>query len=687
MKSLNSFINFRSSRPNLQSSNISLDRWLTVGSPSGLDAKWKQNPFMRFTVVLTLIFSIGVGNVWGDSYTITFGNNASSATAIASTVNASTAISDGTSYVTSKPFTVNSGNCYYGDTKTCIRIGQSGNSSSLSIALSSSGQVSATTIVVNANNPNNNNNKDAKLNVNDVGEQTTTGTADDYTFTINDDITSITLSGDKSIYIYSITVNYSTGCTNGTITYSAGSTTYTGSNAISGSHANDTKVCGSNLTLPGATFTTTGYTQDGWATSDGGAKVYNLSATNYSAEGNATLYPHWSANNYTVTWMSNGSQHTTTSVTYGSQPTLPSNPSSCDATSDTFYGWSTAEWSGTLDDVSDKTIYTDAFDMPAVTGDVTYYAVFAKAVKSDNFQLLGAAERFISGEDYLVEAYYSSTDHVLKAADYNSKAYQQVSENSWSLPSGGVNFDMSSRSSLCIWKIMSEGNNRFSFYNASDNKYLVLVDVLSGGNHYKNLIRSATKDATFIRTVVEGAGNNADKFTFESSSESGYYINSQTNYFHANATATQLYLYKRVTTYSKYLTTCCTKLGTINGSISRSQTKPSKIDSHLVIISVFQRSFCRMYLLNVLRLQWRLWAMLRLERPDCNALRIYSSFRYNGFNSFLVRLPFGRPICFPSALSLAKASRVRWLIRLRSISAERPKAKANTLDCISSPRR
>ena len=103
----------------------------------------------------------------------------------------------------------------------------------------------------------------------------------------------------------------------------------------------------------------------------------------------------------------------------------------------------------------------------------------------------------------------------------------------------------------------------------------------------------------------------------------------------------------------------CTPLGSVNGSISRSQTKPSKIDSHLVIISVFQRSFCRMYLLNVLRLQRRLRAMLRLERPDCNALRIYSSFRYNGFNSFLVRLPFGRPICFPSALSLAKASWVR----------------------------
>lgn len=68
MKSLNSFFIFRSSRPNSQSSDVSHDCRLTVGSPSGLDAKWKQNPFMRFAVVLTLIFSIGVGNVWGADY-------------------------------------------------------------------------------------------------------------------------------------------------------------------------------------------------------------------------------------------------------------------------------------------------------------------------------------------------------------------------------------------------------------------------------------------------------------------------------------------------------------------------------------------------------------------------------------------------------------------------------------------
>ena len=355
----------------------------------------------------------------------------------------------------------------------------------------------------------------------------------------------------------------SAGCTNGTITYSAGSTTHTGGNAISGSHANDTKVCSTNLTLPGATFTTTGYTQDGWATSDGGSKVYNLGATNYSTEGNATLYPHWTVNNYTVTWMSNGSQHTTTSVAYGSKPTFPSNPSSCDATSTTFYGWSTAEWTGALDDVSAKTIYTDASAMPAVTGAVTYYAVFAKAVKSDNFQLLTSSSNFISGEDYLIESYFSSTDHVLKAANYSGYSYQQTSENSWTLPSSGVNFDMSSKSDLCIWKITSEGNNQFSIYNASANKYLVLVKVST----YDNLILSATKDASFIRTVVKEDGY-SDVFKFESSAISGKHLYCAGSYWYAYTSAEEVYLYKRVTTYSKYLTNCCTNLGSINGSVS-----------------------------------------------------------------------------------------------------------------------
>ena len=155
-----------------------------------------------------LIFIFGIlFSVSSFAYTITFGNNASSATAITSTTKATTVISEGTEYVTYQPFTINSGNCYYGDTKTCIRIGKSGNSSSLTIALVDSCKIKASTIVINCNNIGGNKNTDATLSVNGSEDQVTTTTADDYVFSINDSITSITLVGSAAIRVYSITVN------------------------------------------------------------------------------------------------------------------------------------------------------------------------------------------------------------------------------------------------------------------------------------------------------------------------------------------------------------------------------------------------------------------------------------------------------------------------------------------------
>ncbi len=184
----------------------------------------------------------------------------------------------------------------------------------------------------------------------------------------------------------SIVVTYTSGgCSNGTITYSKGSTTYTGGNTITGSHANDTKVCSTNLTLPGETFFATGYTQDGWATSDGGSKVYNLGATDYSTEGDATLYPHWTTTNYTVHWKVNGndwegSTHgsPSTSVSYDTRPTtLPTAPltGDCDG-SKIFVGWS-ASTIATTTNTKPSDLFSTAADAPIVTEEVTFHAVFA----------------------------------------------------------------------------------------------------------------------------------------------------------------------------------------------------------------------------------------------------------------------------------------------------------------------
>ena len=197
-----------------------------------------------------------------------------------------------------------------------------------------------------------------------------------------------TLNADHYDYVYSFAEN-ATGTatfncslstkTTYTVQYNAGATTCTGGNAITGSHVNDTKTCGINMTLPGVVFTTTGYTQDGWATSDGGSKVYDLSATNYATEGDATLYPHWTANKYTVTWSVNGTNYSegtpSTSVNHGSHvSTLPTAPDPASYCGDVFVGWTDEEYSG---DSAPKRLYKTASEFPNATGNQTFYAVFA----------------------------------------------------------------------------------------------------------------------------------------------------------------------------------------------------------------------------------------------------------------------------------------------------------------------
>ena len=83
---------------------------------------------------------------------------------------------------------------------------------------------------------------------------------------------------------------------------------------------------------------------------------------------------------YGVTWMVNGEVLRVDSVRENSKPaSLPETPVSCSETSETFYCWCGASWSGILPDYlpdDAETIFT-ASEMPAVVMDVTYHAVFA----------------------------------------------------------------------------------------------------------------------------------------------------------------------------------------------------------------------------------------------------------------------------------------------------------------------
>lgn len=167
---------------------------------------------MRKIFTLLIVAILATATSWAAEYTITFGNKATQPTELLASVKASTAITGGLDYVTAKPFTENLGKSYYGggstDDKSSIRVGKSKNAATLSIALSESGQVKASSIVVNCKQMSDNN--AGTLAVNGLTAQNFPSSASDLTYTFSEptNITSIQLKATKSVYVYSITVTY-----------------------------------------------------------------------------------------------------------------------------------------------------------------------------------------------------------------------------------------------------------------------------------------------------------------------------------------------------------------------------------------------------------------------------------------------------------------------------------------------
>ena len=103
-----------------------------------------------------------------------------------------------------------------------------------------------------------------------------------------------------------------------------------------GNALTDVKFYNDILTLCSKLFTRTGYTQTGWATVDGGEKVYGLDAV-YTQNEALTLYPVWNTNKYTITFdTAGGSEIAPVTQDYGTNITAPANPT---REGYTFLGW------------------------------------------------------------------------------------------------------------------------------------------------------------------------------------------------------------------------------------------------------------------------------------------------------------------------------------------------------------
>ena len=96
------------------------------------------------------------------------------------------------------------------------------------------------------------------------------------------------------------------------------------------------------------------------------------------SDGSRTYVPPTPKKMYGVTWSINGEVAYVDSIGEECPVTaLPATPTSCSTESNIYMGWTNAPIDGTEAEAP-AVLYTQAKDFPAVTEDVTYYAVFAK---------------------------------------------------------------------------------------------------------------------------------------------------------------------------------------------------------------------------------------------------------------------------------------------------------------------
>ncbi len=254
---------------------------------------------------------------------------------------------------------------------------------------------------------------------------------------------------------------------------------------------------------------------------------------------------------YTVTINDNGGSYTETAYE-GVPYELPDNGlSSCDDA--TLLGWAT----GTYTDHATGTSVAPTYDAPGteknITANTTFTAVYGTVAPSNNYAALKLESDLESGANYVLAAYYSSSDYAMNATMSNDRVDTEV--KSLVLDEAGNAIT----DSYLIWRInvVNPATKAVTFYNAEINKYLVI----NGSNE----LTFADDPIVFNYTVDESGS--AATWNFKSSSNAEYTLSFYTTYHQFNAytsNSTNLYLYKQKIEVSNYTSKpqCCHAPGT-----------------------------------------------------------------------------------------------------------------------------
>ena len=355
----------------------------------------------------------------------------------------------------------------------------------------------------------------------------------------------ITASG--AVRIWDVEVTYTAGGCSSEVTITKGAENH-GTYTLS-----DTKVCadgdGGEITISNIS-PADGYEFDEITTSASGTVDNDLKKVTGIKAATTITVKFKAIPQYTVTW--NNSGVTSTSQVYkGEKPEFPATPVACDATSTTFIGWATEAWTGKIANLDDKTVYTSADAMPAVSAAVTYYAVFAKVAGQSGWIETPIGD--LTSTDVFVFAggtYAMTNDNGTSSAPATSAI---------TIADGKIT---SAVADNLKWNISGNATNGYTFYpNGTDESWLYCSTTdATGSNNNMRVGTGARKAFEFEGSYLKTKDSNTARYlSIYNNADFRGYVNTNL------AIEAKFYKYSAGSA-SDYMTTCaaptCENLGT-----------------------------------------------------------------------------------------------------------------------------
>jgi len=265
-------------------------------------------------------------------------------------------------------------------------------------------------------------------------------------------------------------------------------------NGGSGTMSTQTFNAGSAQNLIANTYTKTGYTFAGWATSPSDVALYPDGANYTMGDSNATLYATWAANTYTVVYNGNGSTGGTTinsTHTYDTDQTL--NVNGFTRTGYTFIGWGLTPTDATPTYTNQQSVINLVSQQ---NGSITLYAMWTAAFYNIIFNANGGVGTMANQTmAYLQSGALKPNNFTLLGNTFKGWATTQANANAGIIAyADGAIYSMSTPESKILYAAWTAKSYAIN-YNAN-------AAVVSGSMPSQNLVFGQTANLntnTFAR--------------------------------------------------------------------------------------------------------------------------------------------------------------------------------------------